>query len=308
MLSEPALFRDEQAIAAELSEAGEFRQAFVVGGATETNRALAAAFAVQGYRSEVTSARGALSAAGSGDLVLNRIDVLPSLDGVEQGFWTMFRTERTGATVLNRPASLLGAHDKLATSLLLARAGVRQPRTAHVREARVPETLRPPYVVKPRFGSWGRDVVRCDTADDLRRQLERLSHRHWFRRQGALVQELVLPTGRDVRLLVAAGRVSGAIERIAVPGEWRTNVALGASRRATEPPLEACVLALRAVEAVGLDLAGVDLLIDAEGGYLVLEINGAVDFTVDYSQGPNPFLIVAEALLARPEPVIAFTF
>ena len=72
----------------------------------------------------------------------------------------MARTERTGAALLNRPGPLLNAHDKLATALLLARAGIPQPRTAHVREAKVPETLRPPFVVKPRFGSWGQDVFR----------------------------------------------------------------------------------------------------------------------------------------------------
>lgn len=281
------------------------RQAFVVGGETETNLALAEAFASLGCRSAVTSARGAL-AASVGDVILNRLDVLPSLDGVELGFWTMTRVERTGAVLLNRPGALLNAHDKLATALLLARAGVPQPLSAHVREAQVPERLRPPFVVKPRFGSWGRDVFRCETPDDLCLLLERLAHRHWFRRQGALVQELVPTTGRDLRLLVAAGRVIGAIERVALPGEWRTNVALGACRRPAEAPLKACVPALRAVDALGLDLAGVDLLVDDEGNYLVLEINGAVDFTADYTPRVDPFLVTADALLAPPAPAVAF--
>jgi RimK family alpha-L-glutamate ligase len=286
--------------------AGAVRQALVVGRETETNVALAEAFASLGCRGAVTSARNALSA-GHGDLILNRLDVLPSLDGVEVGFWTMLRAERTGAVSLNRPGSLLNAHDKLATALLLGRAGVAQPRSAHVREAQVPERLRPPFVVKPRFGSWGRDVFRCETADDLRLLLERLAHRHWFRRQGALVQELVPPTGRDLRLLLVAGRVIGAIERVALPGEWRTNVALGASRCPVEPPLEACALALRALDALGLDLAGVDLLIDDEENYLVLEINGAVDFTADYAPAADPFLAAADALLVPQAPAVAFT-
>jgi len=280
------------------------RQAFLVGGETATNVALAEAFASHGCDSAITTARGALSAT-VGDVILNRLDVLPSLDGVEQGFWSMARTERTGAVLLNRPGSLLNAHDKLATALLLARAGIPQPRTAHVREAKVPETLRPPFVVKPRFGSWGQDVVRCETPDDLLVQLERLAHRRWFRRQGALVQELIPPNGCDLRLLVAAGRVIGAIERVALPGEWRTNVALGARRRPVEPSLNARLLALRAVGMLGLDLAGVDLLLDGDGRYVVLEINGAVDFTADYGPEANPFLATAEALLAPPEPAVA---
>jgi gamma-F420-2:alpha-L-glutamate ligase len=294
-----------QATSSRYTEARGVRQAFVVGWETATNVALAEAFASHGFSSAITTARGALSAT-VGDVILNRLDVLPSLDGVEQGFWSVARTERTGAVLLNRPGPLLNAHDKLATALLLARAGIPQPRTAHVREAKVPETLRPPFVVKPRFGSWGRDVFRCETSDDLRVQLERLAHRHWFRRQGALVQELIPPTGRDLRLLVAAGRVIGAIERVALPGEWRTNVALGACRRPVEPSLKARLLALRAVGMLGVDLAGVDLLADGDGSYVVLEVNGAVDFTGEYGLEANPFLAVAEALLAPPEPAVAF--
>jgi glutathione synthase/RimK-type ligase-like ATP-grasp enzyme len=54
------------------------------------------------------------------------------------------------------------------------------------------------------------------------------------------------------------------------------------------------VLALRAVTALGLDLAGVDLVTDGSGRQLVLEVNGAVDFTVDYAD--NVFAAVASSL------------
>jgi [lysine-biosynthesis-protein LysW]--L-2-aminoadipate ligase len=114
--------------------------------------------------------------------------------------------------VLNGPHALLAAHDKLSTALLLGRAGILQPRTAHVREVSIPD-FPPPYVVKPRFGSWGRDVYRCRDESELRALLQRLRSKPWFRRQGALVQSLVEPTGRDLRVVVAGGRVVGHRDR-----------------------------------------------------------------------------------------------
>jgi RimK family alpha-L-glutamate ligase len=267
----------------------------VLGKPTETNCALAAAVTGLGLDAEVTEAI-ALPLLRRGDVAITRLDVLPTLDGIEPGLSRLPQLERRGVVVMNSGFALLAAHDKLATALHLARAGIRQPRTAHVDEWSVP-SFPGPYVVKPRFGSWGRDVFRCGDQDELRALLVALRKRPWFQRQGALVQALVEPTGRDLRVIVAAGRVVGAVERHARPGEWRTNVALGAVRRRVTAPAEAQDLALRAVAALGGDLAGVDIVSDEQDRRYVLEVNGAVDFNPAY--GDDVFARVATALLAR---------
>src|SRR5206468_9794553 len=122
------------------------------------------------------------------------------------------------------------------------------------------------------------------------------------RRTGALAQELIRPLGHDLRIVVAGGKVVGAATRTATPGEWRTNVALGASSAGAAPPPVAAKLAVAAAAAAGLDLAGVDLLPTGPGGFCVLELNGAVDFRPVYSfAGRNVFADAMAALTgARP--------
>jgi [lysine-biosynthesis-protein LysW]---L-2-aminoadipate ligase len=237
------------------------------------------------------------------DIVIGRLDVAEALDGIEIGLWELARLRGAGVRVLNPPGALVAAHDKLATSRILAGAGIPHPRTVHVTSPTAALPFAPPVVVKPRFGSWGRDVVLCETATELRSVLEHDRNRRWFRAHGALVQELVPPVGHDLRLVVAGAGVVGAIRRVASPGEWRTNVALGATREPVTPPQAACEIAVAAARAIEADLVGVDLLPAPDGGHVVLELNGAVEFTQEYALQPGDvFEHVLAAILPASEP------
>ena len=97
------------------------------------------------------------------------------------------------------------------------------------------------------------------------------------------------PTGWDLRVIVAGDCVVGAVRREAAPGEWRTNVALGAGRVPVTPSPEAVLLALAAARAASAALVGVDLLPTPDGGYTILEVNGAVDFTRAYRPDADIF-------------------
>lgn len=263
---------------------------------TPTNESIARA-CVDGMHWEPMTPEQALEVLRPGDAALGRLDVLPTLDGVDDGVWALGALEARRVVVLNGASALYATHDKLLTARLLRRAGLPHPWTAHVRPDRPFPAVRPPVVVKPRFGSGGKGVTRCDDEAALSEALASLSGTPWFEQQGVLVQELVPPRGYDLRILVAAERIVGAIFRIAAEGEWRTNIALGGLRRpVADPPREACEVALAAARAVGASLVGVDLVPDADGNWTVIELNGAVEFTHEYQPAGDVFADVASEL------------
>jgi [lysine-biosynthesis-protein LysW]---L-2-aminoadipate ligase len=275
----------------------DMRLALIAHRQTETNLRLIEA-APRGVEMAILTPAETLGALAPSDVALARLDVLPTLDGIEHGGWEVARLEADGVQVLNRLRVLLSMHDKLLTARLLHTASIAHPRTLHVVQPWPPTQLEPPVVVKPRFGSWGSDVALCRDRKELQACLTGLAGRRWFRRHGVLVQELVPPVGRDLRVVVAAGQVVGAVERVAAPGEWRTNIALGGTRRRVDPPLQALELALAAAAVAEADLTCVDLLPTHEGGWVVIELNGAVEFNDEYSLDRDVFAATAEALAA----------
>lgn len=266
---------------------------------TSTNESLAAA---DGGRWEPMTPEEALDRLRPGDAALGRLDVLPTIDGIDDGMWALGALQARGVFVLNDASALYATHDKLLTARLLRRLGLPHPRTVHVRPGRPFAAVRPPVVVKPRFGSGGRAVTWCEGEDSLVETLSFLSSTSWFEQQGVLVQELVPPQGYDLRILVAAGQVVGAIFRIAAEGEWRTNVSLGGLRRpVSDPPGAACELAVTAARAAGAALVGVDLVPDAGGDWTIIELNGAVEFTREYNDAEDVFDLVAAGLAHNAE-------
>jgi glutamate carboxypeptidase len=262
----------------------------------ETSAELVKAWRARGLETELVPPPRLRALIRQGDSVLARLDVLSTLDGVEPGLLELLLLERASVGVLNPVPMLLAAHDKLRTAQVLARARLPHPWTMHLPPGGTVPRLAAPVVLKPRFGSWGLDVFRCETDEELRRRLREVRPRPWFRRHGALLQELVAPRGYDLRVIVARGTVVGATERVAAAGEWRTNISLGGSRRSTAPSATACALAEAAAAAIGSDLVGVDLL-PVDDGYVIIELNAAVEFDAEYSlPGADVYADAAEAL------------
>ena len=133
----------------------------IVGSHQQTNLELVAAWRDRGVPAALLSPLEAKSVLGPGDVAVGRLDVLPTLDGIEDGIDLLDDVAWAGARLLNARAALVRAHDKLRTARALTAARLPHPKTVHLPHRGAPLGLRPPLVLKPRYGSWGIDVFRC---------------------------------------------------------------------------------------------------------------------------------------------------
>lgn len=187
--------------------------------------------------------------------------------------------EAAGSQVINRPSVIETCGDKLATSAVLARAGIPAPRTgvAFTTEAvlELCERFGYPVVLKPVVGSWGRMVSKLSDRDAVEAVLEHKEVLGGPAHKVFYVQEFVVKPGRDIRAFVVGGSVIAAIYRTA--DHWITNTARGGV--ATNCPVteELESLALGAAEAVGGGVVAVDLM-ESENGMMVIEVNHTMEF------------------------------
>jgi RimK family alpha-L-glutamate ligase len=190
----------------------------------------------------------------------------------------VFRMDRlhdwqaAGVTVVNSPRSVEVCVDKYLTSATLARAGLPTPRTIACQKSddamSALADLGGDVVIKPLFGAEGRGIVRVSDVDLAWRTFRAIEQTG-----GVLyLQEFVPHPGWDARAFVLNGEVIAAMRRDSA--DWRTNVARGASVTALSLDAGGEHLAIAAAEAVGAQVAGVDLLPMPGGGWTVLEVNG----------------------------------
>lgn len=196
-----------------------------------------------------------------------------------RGSYILRTFDRWGIPTINSSAAVAICDDKAAMSMELALAGVPTLRTAVAFSAEgaleVGEQFGYPLVIKPVSGSWGRLMARANSPAMLKTILEQ-KQQHGSPQHGIFyLQEYVEKPGRDIRVFVIGGEVIAASYRSAE--HWITNVARGATSTVCPVTDEIENISLQAIEAVGAEIAGVDLL-ETPDGLKVIEVNSGVEF------------------------------
>lgn len=181
------------------------------------------------------------------------------------------------------------------TYALLASAKVPFPKTMvlgnHWDASLIPG---PPWIVKLSVSTKGQGVCLVESERSLRSVVDALRETG----QSLLLQEFISESrGADTRVVVLGGKARVAARRQTQRGdEFRSNLHLGGKAEVLELTEDLAGLAEAATRALGLEIAGVDLL-QARDGYQVIEVNGSPGltaspdlprFVMDYLEEQSP--------------------
>lgn len=184
--------------------------------------------------------------------------------------------ETMGMYTLNESIAISRSRDKFRSLQLLARKGIPMPLTSFAQSPDDTEDLirmvgGAPLVIKLLEGTQGKGVILAESHQSA------VSIINAFKEMSAniLVQEFIEESrGTDIRCFVIGDKVVAAVKRQAKVGDFRANVHQGGNVLKIQLTPTERSLALAAAKAMGLKVAGVDLIRSAQGP-LVLEINSS---------------------------------
>jgi RimK family alpha-L-glutamate ligase len=217
----------------------------------------------------------------------NRVVDLPSVviprTGSGTGYFglsVLRHFERLGVPLLNGSRAIEITKDKLWASQVFAEHGLPTPKTVLVKDPVNPKLIEKeigfPAVVKIFAGSYGKGVYLVHNRQELQDFIE---FAHGIKSDEAIIVQEYIDSkpGEDIRVYVVGGRVLGAMKRKATDGSFKANITRGGTGE--NFPLNERIeeIALKTTTALGLDIAGIDLLFDGDD-YKVCEANSAPGF------------------------------
>lgn len=172
--------------------------------------------------------------------------------------------------------ALVRSRDKLRSLQILARAGVGLPKTVFTNYSKEVDHLVEsvggvPIVLKLLEGTQGLGVVLAETQNAATSILEAFNGLN----ARVIAQEFIKEAGgADIRVFIVDGKIVGAMKRQGKKGEFRSNLHRGGTATIIELTDEEEKAALKAAKAMGLGIAGVDML-QSSHGPLILEVNSS---------------------------------
>lgn len=177
---------------------------------------------------------------------------------------------------LNNAAAITHSRDKLYSLQLLLNNSLDIPVTGFANSPLDTNDLikmvgGAPLVIKLLEGTQGKGVVLAET----KKAAESVINAFKSLNANILVQEFIKEAnGKDLRCFVINGKVVASMQREAPPGEFRANIHLGGTGRVVRITRDERRLAIQAAKAMGLDVAGVDIIRSSKGP-LLLEVNSS---------------------------------
>jgi ribosomal protein S6--L-glutamate ligase len=172
---------------------------------------------------------------------------------------------------------LVTARNKYLTLQALHAAGVTIPESVLIASRNKTEDpteyLSPPLVMKLLSGTQGIGVMRIRDAKEAGPIIDTLSELD----QMICLQKFLPNPGEDIRVFLIDSEVVAAMKRKAAPNEWRSNIHIGGHGISHRPTKQEAETAIRAAEAVGVEIAGVDL-ISVDNKPYVIEVNASPGF------------------------------
>lgn len=184
--------------------------------------------------------------------------------------------EMMGVYSVNESVAITRSRDKLRALQLLSRKGIGLPVTGFANSPDDTDDLLEgiggaPVVIKLLEGTQGVGVVLAETKKAAESVIEA------FRglKANFMVQEFIKEAGgADIRCLVVGDKVVASMRRQAKEGEFRSNLHRGGIASLIKITPEERSTAVRSAKAMGLNVAGVDLL-RSNHGPVVLEVNSS---------------------------------
>ena len=206
------------------------------------------------------------------DAVIPRIGTTSTFYGTA----VLRQLEMMGVYTPNPSDAVLRARDKLRALQILAAQGLDMPVTVFGDNPDDTSDVLamlgdPPHVIKLNEGSQGTGVVLAEKRSASQSVIEAFRGLY----ANFLVQEFIgEANGSDLRCFVVGGKVVAAMQRDASPGDFRANLHRGGTAQSASLSAEERQISVRAAKALGLGIAGVDLL-RSKRGPLILEVNAS---------------------------------